>query len=73
MALYAYVFSPLSDKISLVSVSGGGPMLKDIISESELDNIVSKSAVGEELKFVVVLLNVNRKGLQRLEIVIRRC
>lgn len=73
MALYAYVFSPLSDKISLVSVSGGGPMLKDIISESELDNIASKFAVGEELKFVVVLVNVNRKGLQRLEIVIRRC
>jgi len=73
MALYAYVFSPLSGKISLVSVSGGGPMLEDIISESELDNIASKFAVGEEQKFVVVLVNVNRKGLQRLEIVIRRC
>ena len=73
MAMYAYVFSPLSDKVSLVSVSGDGPLLKDIISESEFDNIVSKSAVGEELKFVVVLLNVYKKGLQRLEIVIRKC
>ena len=73
MAQYAYVFSPLSDKVSLVSVSGGGPMLKYIISKSELDNIASKFAVGEELKFVVVLLNVHKKGLQRLEIVIRKC
>ena len=73
MAQYAYVFSPLSDKVSLVSVSGDGPLLEYIISESEFDNIVSKSAVGEELKFVVVLLNVNRKGLQRLELVIKRC
>ncbi len=73
MALDAYVFSPLSDKVSLVSVSGGGPMLENIISKSELDNIASKFAVGEELKFVVVLLNVHKKGLQRLEIVIRKC
>ena len=73
VAMYAYVFSPLSDKVSLVSVSGDGPLLEYIISESEFDNIVSKSAVGEELKFVVVLVNVNRKGLQRLELVIRRC
>lgn len=73
MAQYAYVFSPLSDKVSLVSVSDDGPMLKYIISKSELDNIASKSAVGEELKFVVVLLNVYKKGLQRLEIVIRKC
>ena len=48
-------------------------MLKYNISKSEFDNIVSKSSVGEELKFVVVLLNVNRKGLQRLELVIKRC
>lgn len=73
MAQYAYVFSPLSDKVSLVSVSGDGPLLEYIISESEFDNIVAKSAVGEELKFVVVLVNVNRKGLQRLELVIKRC
>ena len=73
VAMYAYVFSPLSDKVSLVSVSGDGPLLEYIISESEFDNIVSKSAVGEELKFVVVLVNVNRKGLQRLELVIKRC
>ena len=73
VAMYAYVFSPLSDKVSLVSVSDDGPMLKCIISKSEFDNIVSKSAVGEELKFVVVLLNVYKKGLQRLEIVIRQC
>ena len=73
VAMYAYVFSPLSDKVSLVSVSGDGPLLEYIISESEFDNIASKSAVGEELKFVVVLLNVYKKGLQRLEIVIRKC
>ena len=73
VAMYAYVFSPLSDKVSLVSVSGDGPLLEYIISESEFDNIVSKSAVGEELKFVVVLLNVYKKGLQRLEIVVRKC
>ena len=73
MAQYAYVFSPLSDKVSLVSVLDDGPMLKYIISKSEFDNIASKFAVGEELKFVVVLLNVNRKGLQRLKLVIKRC
>lgn len=35
MAYYAYVFSPLTDEIRLVRVSGGGPMLKNVIPADE--------------------------------------
>ena len=68
MARYAYVISPLSDKISLVVASGDGPMLKYILSEEDFRYITSTIKEQEQLTYVLVLANVYKKGLQRMEI-----
>lgn len=68
MARYAYVISPLSDKIHLVVASGGGPMLKYIVQEEDFRHITSTMKEKEQLTYVLVLANADNKGLQRIEI-----
>ena len=68
MARYAYVISPLSDKIRLVVASGGGPMLKYIVQEEDFRYITSTMKEKEQLTYVLVLANVHKKGLQRMEV-----
>ena len=72
MARYAYVISPLSDKIRLVVASGGGPMLKYIVTEDDFRNVTTTMNKGEQLAYVLVLANANKKGLQRLELTLER-
>ena len=72
MARYAYVISPLSDKIRLVVASGGGPMLKYIVTEDDFRNVTTTMNKGEQLAYVLVLANANKKGLQRLELTMER-
>ena len=66
--ILAYVISPLSDKIRLVVASGGGPMLKYIVSEEDFRHITSTMKEKEQLTYVLVLANVYKKGLQKMEI-----
>ena len=68
MARYAYVISPLSDKIRLVVASGGGPMLKYIVQNDDFRHITSTMKEKEQLTYVLVLANADKKGLQRIEI-----
>ncbi|MGN1220594.1 MAG: DUF4377 domain-containing protein, partial [Candidatus Cryptobacteroides sp.] len=68
MARYAYVISPLSDKIRLVVASGGGPMLKYIVTEDDFRYVTTTMKEKEQLTYVLVLANANKKGLQRLEL-----
>ena len=68
MARYAYVFSPLSAKIRLVVASGGGPMLKYIVQEEDFRYITSTMKEKEQLTYVLVIANADKKGLQRIEI-----
>ena len=72
MARYAYVISPLSDKIRLVVASGGGPMLKYIVTEDDFRNVTTTMNKGEPLAYVLVLANANKKGIQRLELTLER-
>lgn len=72
MARYAYVISPLSDKIRLVVASGGGPMLKYIVTEDDFRNVTTTMNKGEQLAYVLVLANANKKGIQRLELTLER-
>ena len=72
MARYAYVISPLSDKIRLVVASGGGPMLKYIVTEDDFRYVTTTMNKGEQLTYVLILANANKKGLQRLELTLER-
>ena len=72
MARYAYVISPLSDKIRLVVASGGGPMLKYIVTEDDFRFVTTTMNNGEQLAYVLILANANKKGIQRLELTLER-
>ena len=72
MAYYAYVISPLTGTIRLVSASGGGPMLKDVIPQDEFTRVRELLAEGEELKYSLILANIYKYGLQKLEFTVCR-
>lgn len=72
MARYAYVISPLSDKIRLVVASGGGPMLKYIVTEDDFRYVTTTMKEKEQITYVLILANANKKGLQRLELTLER-
>ena len=72
MARYAYVISPLSAKIRLVVASGGGPMLKYIVTEDDFRYMTVTMNKGEQLTYVLVFANANKKGIQRLELTLER-
>ena len=72
MARYAYVISPLSDKIRLVVASGGGPMLKYIVTEDDFRYMTTTLKEKEQITYVLILANANKKGLQRLELAFER-
>ena len=72
MARYAYVISPISDKIRLVVASGGGPMLKYIVTEDDFRYVTTTMNNGEQLAYVLILANANKKGIQRLELTLER-
>lgn len=70
-ASYSYVLSPLTDKIRLVSNDSHGPMFKDVIPESEFINITQSLKSGEELHYALILANVQKKGLQKVEFTVK--
>ena len=67
-ATYSYVISPLTDEIRLVRNERSGPMFKNIIPEDEFTYITQEMKSGEELKYTLILANVHKKGLQKLEL-----
>ena len=72
MARYAYVISPLSDKIRLVVASGGGPMLKYIVTDDDFRYVTTTMNNGEQLTYVLILANANKRGIQKLELAFER-
>ena len=71
-ATYSYVISPLTDEIRLVRNERSGPMFKNIIPEDEFTYITQEMKSGEELKYTLILANVYKKGLQKLEFIIKK-
>ena len=67
-ATYSFVLSPLTDKIRLIRNESSGPMFKNIIPEDEFTYITQEMKSGEELKYTLILANVHKKGLQKLEL-----
>lgn len=72
MAIYSFVLSPLTDEIRLVRNESSGPMFKEVIPESEFAHITKSMKPGEELRYALILANVYKKGLQKLEFTIKK-
>lgn len=71
MAYYAYVFSPLTDEIRLVRVSGGGPMLKNVIPADEYQELLDRVWGEEVMKYSLTIVNIYKQGLQKVEFTVR--
>lgn len=71
-AYCSYVISPLTDDIRLVYNEGGGPLFKNVIPESEFEYITKKMNSGEKLQYFLILANVYKKGLQKLNFTITK-
>lgn len=71
-AYYSFVLSPFSDNIRLVSNETSGPMFKNVIPEDELTRITQSMNSGEEVRYALILANVYKKGLQKVEFTIKK-
>jgi len=47
-------------------------MFKNVIPEDEFNYITRTMTAGEELKYTLILANVYKQGIQKLEIIIRK-
>lgn len=68
-ATYSYILSPFTDKIRLVRNELHGPMFKNVIPEDEFALIRSMKSC-EEVCYALILANVYKKGLQKVEFTI---
>lgn len=71
-ATYSYVFSPFTDEIRLVRNESSGPMFKNVIPEDEFTRITQSMNSGEEVSYTLILANVHKKGLQKVEFTIKK-
>ncbi|MBO4944756.1 MAG: hypothetical protein J6C91_05820 [Muribaculaceae bacterium] len=66
-ACYTYVVSPFSDKIRLVRNKANGPMFRFVVPEDEYARIKSMKP-DEKVTYTLILANLHKKALQKLEI-----
>lgn len=71
-AYYSFVLSPFSDNIRLVRNESSGPMFKNVIPEGEFTRIIQSMNSGEEVRYALILANVYKKGLQKVEFTITK-
>lgn len=71
-AYYSYVLSPLTDKIRFVRNELHGPMFKNVIPENEFTHITQSMKSGEELHYALILANVQKKGVQKVEFTVKK-
>lgn len=71
-ATYSYVFSPFTDEIRLVRNESSGPMFKNVVPEDEFTRITQSMNSGEEVRYALILANVYKKGLQKVEFTIKK-
>ena len=67
MAYYAYVLSPLTEKIEKVWLTRGTLYLKDVISQELYDEIAMEYESGQTLEYSLVLANIHGYGLQKVK------
>ena len=71
VAIYSFVLSPFSDNIRLVRNESSGPMFKNVVPENEFTRITQSMTSGEEVHYALILANVHKKGLQKVEFTIK--
>ena len=72
MATYAYVLSPLTDEIRLVPSTHSGFLFKNVLTESEMEQVRQSMKQGETLHYNLVLANVYKRGIQKVEFTIKK-
>lgn len=72
MAIYSFVLSPLTEEMRLVRNKSHGPMFKEVIPEDEFTYIVQSMKSGEELRYALILANIYKMGLQKLEFTVKK-
>ncbi|MCI7071430.1 MAG: DUF4377 domain-containing protein [Bacteroides pyogenes] len=72
MAIYSFVLSPLTKEIRLVRNESSSPMFKNVIPEKEFTHITQSMKSGEELRYALILANVHKMGLQKLEFTVKK-
>lgn len=71
-ATYSFVLSPFTDDIRLVRNDSHGPMFKDVVPEDEFTHITQTMQSCEEVRYTLILANVYKKGIQKLEFTIKK-
>ncbi len=68
-ATYSYVLSPFSDKIRMVRNDSYGPMFKNVVPKDEFACIMAMKP-NERVSYALILANVHKKALQKVEFVV---
>ena len=71
-ATYAYVLSPLTDDIRLVRKSNSGFLFKNILTEGEMAHVKQSMKQGETLHYGLILCNVYKRAIQKVEFTIKK-
>ena len=71
-ATYAYVLSPLTDEIRLVPGNHSAFLFKNILTESEMEYVKQSMKQGETLHYHLILANVYKRGIQKVEFTIKK-
>ena len=71
-ATYAYILSPLTDEIRLVPSSHSGFLFKHILTESEMAHVRQSMKQGKTLHYALILANVYKRGIQKVEFTIMK-
>ena len=72
MAIYAYVLSPLTDEIRLVPSTHSAFLFKNVLTESEMAHVQQSMPQGETLRYNLVLANVYKRSIQKVEFTIKK-
>ena len=72
MATYAYVLSPLTDEIRLVPSNRSAFLFKNVLTESEMAHVQQSMPQGETLHYSLILCNVYKRGIQKVEFTIEK-
>ena len=72
MATYAYVLSPLTVEIHLVPSNRSAILFKNILTESEMAHVQQSMKQGETLRYGLILCNVYKRAIQKVEFTIKK-
>ena len=71
-ATYTYVLSTLTDEIRLVPSTHSAFLFKNILTESETTHVQQAMKQGETLHYALVLCNVYKRGIQKVDFTIKK-